>query len=269
MTALLILFLLVPLQNSTPLHPQEQPHTTGHRSEARPPDKKANASVPSEERNGPSIAPEKAASDDEHARPAKGFDYIFWGFWVNFALVLATLVIAVFAVVQAIAAKDNASAARLNAEVLMESQRPRIVANAAEEPSKTFVEDTPRVKLMVTNKGPLPATEYRYESWIEILPDTSGDFTAAADNHKDNVTSVLYPGSPQAINIPLRKGISKEELFEVRKLRKHVCVRLCVEYKDPFVANRRCNANFGFYLIPGGLGFLEKHNSVGYKDKEA
>jgi len=194
---------------------------------------------------------------------------MFWGFWTNFILGLATLVIAIFAVVQAIAARDNADAARLNAEVLMESQRPRIIAEADRQPSKTFAEETPRIKLRVTNNGPLPATEYRYESWIEVLPDTSGDFTSAADHHHDNVTSVLYPGSPQVVNIPLRKGVSNEEAFEVRKLRKHVCVRLYVEYKDSFVPNRRCYSNFGFYIIPGGLGFLEKHNSVGYKDKEA
>jgi len=154
--------------------------------------------------------------------------------------------------------------------VLSESQRPRIVADAAHDPSKTFADqEARRVVLEVVNKGLMPATEYTYESWIEVLPDTSGDFTAAADHFKFEVTSVLYPDSPQRVNIPLRGGVSEADFDEVRQLRKYVCVRLRVEYKDPFVPKRRCHANFGFYLLPGGLGFLDKHNGVGYEDKKA
>jgi hypothetical protein len=115
----------------------------------------------------------------------------------------------------------------------------------------------------------MPATSYRYESWIEVLPDTSGAFTDAADHFKSDSPSVLYPDSPQRVNIPLRAGISEEDAIHVSKLRKHVCVRLYVEYQDPFISNRRSYANFGFHMIPGGLGFLERHNGVGYEDKKA
>jgi hypothetical protein len=154
--------------------------------------------------------------------------------------------------------------------ILSESQRPRIVADASDDPSKTFADQNARrVVLKVVNKGLTPATEYRYESWIEVLQDTSGDFTAAADHFKCNVISVLYPDSPQRINIPQRRDVSEAEFIEVRKLRKYVCVRLYVEYADPFIINRHCYANFGFYIEPRGLGFLEKYNGVGYEDKKA
>lgn len=142
--------------------------------------------------------------------------------------------------------------------VLSESQRPRIVAEAGEHPSKTLSEDpqTPRVVLEIVNKGLMPATGYIYESWIEVLPDTSGDFTAYADHHKCEVVSVLYPDTPQKINIPLRGGISDQDWPLVRKLKKHVCVRLYAEWADPFIPTRRCYADFGFHVLPNGFGFL-------------
>ncbi len=155
--------------------------------------------------------------------------------------------------------------------VLSESQRPRIVAEAGEHPSKTLSEDpqTPRVVLKIINKGLMPAIGYIYESWIEVLPDTSGDFTAYADHHKCEVVSVLYPDTPQKINIPLRGGISDQDWPLVRKLKKHVCVRLYAEWADPFIPTRRCYADFGFYVLPSALGFLDKHNGVGYRDKKS
>jgi len=153
--------------------------------------------------------------------------------------------------------------------VLSESQRPRIIAEAGEHPSQTLSEDpqTPRVVLKIINKGLMPATGYTYESWIEVLPDTTGDFTPYADHHKCEVVSVLYPDTPQKINIPLREGISDQDWPLVRKLKKHVCVRVYAEWADPFIPTRRCYADFGFHVIPNGFGFLDKHNGVGYKDK--
>jgi hypothetical protein len=153
--------------------------------------------------------------------------------------------------------------------VLTESQRPRIVAEAAQSPRETFADtDAPRVVLRVTNRGSTPAADYTYESWIEVLPDTAGNFTGAADHFKFGTKSVLYPNSPFTINIPLRNGVNDQDRSEVGKLRKYVCVRLHVEYQDPFIAQRRCHADFGFYIIPNGFGFLSKHNGVGYEDSK-
>jgi hypothetical protein len=155
--------------------------------------------------------------------------------------------------------------------VLAESQRPRIVADAAEHPWQTFFADSSRrrVVLRVTNKGLTPATDYRYESWIEVRPDTTGDFTDEADYVKCGVVSVLYPDSPQNINVPLRNDVTDQEAFEIRKLRKYVCVRVRLHYRDPFVPSRHWFADSGFFVEPRGLGFLDKHNGVGYEDKKA
>jgi hypothetical protein len=154
--------------------------------------------------------------------------------------------------------------------VLVESQRPRIVAGPHGDPSKTLADPhARRVELEVTNKSSMPATDYRYESWIEVLPFPFEDFTVAADHFKSDKPWVLYPDTPQIINIPIRGGITPEDFIEIKRLRKHVCVRLYIEYADPFIANRRCYANFGFHILPKGLGFLEKYNGVGYEDKKA
>lgn len=153
--------------------------------------------------------------------------------------------------------------------VLVESQRPRIVATAHGDPTKTLADPhARRVELELINKSSMPATEYRYESWIEVLPFPFQDFTSAADHFKFDTLSVLYPDTPQVINIPIRGGITPGDFAEVRRLRKHVCVRLYVEYADPFIANRRSYANFGFYILPMGLGFLPRYNGVGYEDKK-
>jgi len=154
--------------------------------------------------------------------------------------------------------------------VLVEGQRPRIVATAHGNPTETLADPhARRVELEVINKSLMPASNYRYESWIEVLPFPFEDFTIAADHFKCDAPSVLYPDTPQIINIPIRGGIAPDDFRDVRRLRKHVCVRLYVEYADPFIANRRCYANFGFHILPRGLGFLEKYNGVGYEDKKA
>jgi hypothetical protein len=168
------------------------------------------------------------------------------------------------------AALSTLKAIEAQTHVLVEGQRPRIIATAHGDPTKTLADpQARRLELEVINKSSMPATDYRYESWIEVLPFPFQDFTAAADHFKRDVPSVLYPNTPQIINIPIRGGITREDFIEIRNLRKQVCVRLYVEYADPFIPNRRCYANFGFYVLPKGLGFLEKYNSVGYEDKKA
>jgi hypothetical protein len=112
-------------------------------------------------------------------------------------------------------ANRTLSAIESQTNVLSESQRPRIVAEAGDGPSKTFADESARrVKLKVTNKGMMPAIEYRYESWIEILPDTSGDFTRYADHFPCETVSVLCPNTPQFVNIP-----SGRKLLETTSLR--------------------------------------------------
>jgi hypothetical protein len=82
------------------------------------------------------------------------------------------------------ALQNNAAAAKATAEVLMESQRPRIVAQAHGNPTQTLADpQAPRVELEVINKGPIPAIEYFYESWIEVLLIRSVPEYAACHQH--------------------------------------------------------------------------------------
>jgi hypothetical protein len=193
--------------------------------------------------------------------PQKPFDYTFWGFWVNAALVLGTLVIAVFAVIQALAAKENARAAELNAKALIEGQRAQIAGEAHDNPVKDLLEpDSPRVQLALTNLGSVPAYDFTYESWIELLPSMTSDFTDAADHFVSTDKITLYPKhNPLVINIPIRAGLSSAQLSDLKKLRLYACVRVRAEFRDVFQRDRRY-ANFGFYVMPEGFGFLPKYN---------
>lgn len=152
--------------------------------------------------------------------------------------------------------------------VLLEGQQPRLVALAHGNPGNTLADECARrVELEITNKGPTPALDFNYESWIEVLQFPFEDFTAKADHFENAVSSVLYPETPMIINIPIRAGMSLEEYGYVRRLQKSVCVRLRVSYRDGFMPNRRWYADFGFHVLPSGLGFLPKYNGVGYEDR--
>jgi hypothetical protein len=60
---------------------------------------------------GPNFYPRHTSTYENSDKSERSkFDYVFWGFWVNLLLVLATLAIAVFAVVQGIATKRSADA---------------------------------------------------------------------------------------------------------------------------------------------------------------
>lgn len=56
-------------------------------------------------------------------------NYELWGFWANTVLVLATLIIAIFAIVQASAANRGAKAAILNAQAVISSERPWLLVD--------------------------------------------------------------------------------------------------------------------------------------------
>jgi hypothetical protein len=190
------------------------------------------------------------------------FDYAFWGFWVNAALVLGTLVIAIFAVIQAIAAKENARAAELNAKALIESQRAQIAAEAQGNPIRDLLSDSRvhRVQIALTNQGSVPAYDLTYESWIELLASPSSDFTGAADYFASTDKLTLYPKhGPLVVNIPFRSGLSAVQIAEITHLRQYACVRIRAEFRDAFSGGRRY-VNFGFYVMLEGLGFLPKYN---------
>lgn len=182
-------------------------------------------------------------------------DYAFWGFWINAALVLATFIIAIYAVIQAHVAK-------MNTQILMEGQRPYIAAEAHGDPTKDLTDrEAPRVQISLTNKGVTVAYDCTYESWIELLITPTHDFTASADYFKSSEPFALYPNHvPLILNIPLRKGLTDAQLNDLRKMRLYECIRIRVTYRDAFTPHRY--ANFGFVVLATGLGFLPKYNDA-------
>jgi len=178
--------------------------------------------------------------------------------WLVFAAFATLFVIAW----QAVEMRRATQAMRDNTNVLIKSQRPHIAAKAKSLPTQTLADrSAPRVEISLFNRGLTPAYGFSYESWIELLPLPFVDFTSSADYFKSTEEMVLYPShDPLIVNIPIRSGVTEEQFTDLRKLRLYVCVRVRVEYKDAF-SPKRC-ADFGFYVLPDGLGFLPKYNSA-------
>jgi hypothetical protein len=152
-------------------------------------------------------------------------------------------------------------AMRDNTRVLTESQRPRVTAKAHGNPTQMLaVAGQPRVEMELSNTGPTPAYDFTYETWIELLPFPFEDFTSGADHFKSGETLVLYPKhQPLIINIPLRTGMTPQQLIDLRKVRIFACIRIRVQYQDRF-SREPSYTNFGFWVQTDGLGFLPRYN---------
>jgi hypothetical protein len=171
--------------------------------------------------------------------------------WSNWALV----VIGVFGTW---AALRTLRSIEKQTKVLVESQRPKLTASASTDPSKTLADRAARrVLIALENKGMTSAYDVFYEHWIEILPFPFQDFTPRADYFKCPHVMVLYPSEPMALNIPIQREVSAEEMHAVLELQLYVCIRIHVTYRDAFGPRE---ANFGYYAVKGGLGILPKYN---------
>jgi hypothetical protein len=159
------------------------------------------------------------------------------------------------------AAKKNADAADLNARVLMAAQRPQIAMEAHGNPIQDLLSDDSRVQIEVVNRGAIAAHDCHYESWIELLPFPFKDFTLSADYFKSTEPFSLYlRHQPVIVNIPFTKGLTEEEKNDAKRLLRFVCLRIRLTYKDPFNRDGKAAADFGFYVMRDGLGFLSKYN---------
>lgn len=153
-------------------------------------------------------------------------------------------------------------AMRQNTSVLLESQKPKIAAKPHGNPTNDLADrNCPRVQIEIYNRGQSAAYDLVYESWIELLPFPFVDFTPSADHHKASEGKVLNPNhTPITINIPKRKGITDQQLSDLKQLRLYACIRVRVEYRDAFSTNRY--AEFGYCVMANGLGFLPKYNDA-------
>jgi hypothetical protein len=131
--------------------------------------------------------------------------------------------------------------------------------------ARTEIQGKSLVEVGTVYVGSIPtiAYEVQYESWIEVLPFPFKDFTSQADHQKGEEPVTLFPNHDSIIvNIPIRAGMTQQEMARVRTLDMYVCVRIRVEHKD-FLSVKRF-VNFGFYVMGTGLGFLPKYNDVGH-----
>lgn len=175
--------------------------------------------------------------------------------WPNWALVIVGVGAIGTAWITLLAIRDQTKA-------LVESQRPKIAAKPHGNPTRDLADRVaPRVQIELFNRGLAVAQNLTYESWIELLPRPFTDFTASADYHKSEEPLALYPShDPLIINIPVRKGITEQQLNELRQLKTFACMRVRVHYSDTFSAARV--ASFGFWVAHDGLGFLPKYNDA-------
>ena len=143
---------------------------------------------------------------------------------------------------------------------LIESQRPRIAAEACGDPTQTLQDmKAPRIQMAPVNKGPTAARDLTHETWTELLPLPFKDFTSSADYFQSTHPTVLYPNhSPLVINIPVRQGITQQQIADLKALRLYMCFRIRTTYSDAFSPAR--SVSFGFVVYREGSGYLPKYN---------
>jgi hypothetical protein len=162
-----------------------------------------------------------------------------------------------FLIKQTNATKKAADAALLNANILLESQRPKITAIGINTLENIFQSDSPRINIGLSNKGMTTAYDCVYETWVELLPFPFEDFTSSAQYFKSEAAFALYPTQEMAINTPLKKKPTQSDLVDISRSKKLLCIRIRVGYRD-FKENRV--SNFGYFIQYDGLGFLPKYN---------
>jgi hypothetical protein len=125
---------------------------------------------------------------------------------------------------------------------------------------------SPRVRIALSNKGSATAFRCLHESWME-LASSSGDvfmkndftFTPNAEHFESTNSFSLYPNhDPIVINIPIRAGLTEVQRQAIRSAKLLGCVRIRLTFKDIFSPSRY--ADFGFWVMWDGMGFLSKYN---------
>jgi hypothetical protein len=217
----------------------------------------------------------EALNGKQPAAQSKAAPFMSHAEWVTASLTLIYVIATSFYVIisfhtlraikrQADIADFAANASLLNAKAFIKSQMPQIIATANGNPTKTLEDrEAPRVEISLINRGVTPAHNLIYETWTEILPMPFTDFTSSADYFKFSDPIVLYPDHKSfVINIPLRNGLSDQQLSDLKHLRFFLCLRIRVQYVDAFESKGRY-ADFGFIILGNGLGFLPKYNDAG------
>ncbi len=171
------------------------------------------------------------------------------------------------------ATRDAAIATKESVAAFVASQGPQIIVTAHGNPTSDLLGEPSRIEMKLENQGPTIARNLAYEWWIEVQPfdealaDDFAGFTAAASHYNCDHRVTVYPKQkPIIINVPLGRSMSENERSEIRHLKKRVCIRVRVTYRNTFSSLRQY-ADFGYWPQKDGLGFLSKYNDSGTEEK--
>jgi hypothetical protein len=218
----------------TPVFPQNASQPTNHSANAKSaykpsPSTITNTTQPSEEKT----PAEKKNSSTTHR------DYEALGFYVNLALTLATLVIAVTAAIQASAAKSTAQSQ-------MDADRAWVLIEGIRNPQpQLFARGySPGIVYQVKIYGTTPARIRRERYRCRIVPVIPG--TRPAQPRLETVPtypaelnrfsgSVSPPGYSYLQSVPLESGpLTENEYRELHDGTSLLCSYCCIEYTDIF-----------------------------------
>ncbi len=184
------------------------------------------------------------------------------------ASVIATILLVIVGALTLVAvwrqAKESAKATvamEKSVAAFIKSQRPQLALEPAGDAPRQLLEETPRVTVKLTNVGLTTAYDCTYESWIEVLPSPSAEFTSTADYFAQTTKFALPTKGETVINLPIRSGLTNAQKDDLRRARAYTCFRVRVEFSDSFSTDRRY-ASFGMYVMYKGLGYLPKYNDA-------
>jgi hypothetical protein len=161
-------------------------------------------------------------------------------------------------------------AVQRNTDAFIASQKAILVADAHGNPFQMLrIGQVPRVVLDLYNRGSTTAFHCFYETWMELVPHqiANGEFTFDAINFEFSDAAYHYVSqsplsvhpnhSAAQISTPVPGGLTPLQRSDIEKARLLVCLRLRVKFSDAFYPIRY--ADFGFWVMHDGLGFLAKY----------
>lgn len=164
---MLLAILFLPAPQQPPLQQQGISQPTSHNGDAKVINNFPSSAIIMEAQGEPLESP---ATKEENANNRDNSSWP-WEFIVNLVMALATLAIAVYAVKQTNATKIAAEAAKLNAQALINSERPWFVPIVEQS-----MEDSALYHIKITNKGRTPGilgdvyAEHIFVDSIQRLP---------------------------------------------------------------------------------------------------
>jgi len=264
----LLVVLLLPPPDSLPMRPNIVTRTTNHDGHADTPEQAFNPRMALKEIKEPNGRQQQSPSEEKQPiAPEKGPDYVFWGLWVNLALAVATSVLALFAALQASAAKGMVKA-------LINSERAWVLVGAVGNPREGWYRPDmqqyfPGGVFRFRVYGNTPARIVNARMRLHPVPVVPG-----SDPPKPDLPATPNYGSgsgPTALEIPgegitlpprgtftIRVGLEGGQLTEDQwtKLQRRemlMCAYGFVKYRDSFDKERETRISYTYDFALGGV----------------